>query len=310
MPHVIDCPPFGFAATSAPHGSETVLVRLKGFHSSEDGNAFTACLDGLSGQFLDKLPPSVRPRESRIDHLVAVITRDSKATVYCNELDITLKARVKRPMQAGEGVTNEDITDIAEVALGGIQVPCDAGFVALFSVRWSKAVYYDLVPIAPVSRADRTDDVAAIMAGMFSYLIHQDRLAITEAQWAELFRQRWFPFIGHTSAQLRSLLTHADMRVSIDHLLPEMLEHARALSASLRSLIGQRSELAEHRLTLSKALEHFENGDYVSSIPMLYSRIEGVLKELRDTLFRRYITRRLGQGGSCLSAAQSRPTFA
>jgi len=269
----------GFVAKAAPKGSATVEVALRGFYSSEDGESLIACLDGFSKTILDMIPPERRPRESQVEHLVASIRKDGKATVYVNELTMTAKFRAKRAVAAGQPVGKDEVADIKEIELGGVELSKDAALVVILSVGWRKGVYFDFTPIAPEVASPREIDQKILLAELFTYLVFQDRFRISDEQWTELFRQGWFPFIGLTQDQLRSILTHASLKAPIDPLLDEMVDDARKHAARLRELVANHAYLVEHKETLTRGLQHFESGDYLSSATMLYPRIEGVLRQ-------------------------------
>jgi hypothetical protein len=68
-----------------------------------------------------------RPRESAIDHLVAIIRKGAKATVFINELDIIGVVRAKGGVSAGDPVSKDDIANIHAVEFAGLDLPADAG---------------------------------------------------------------------------------------------------------------------------------------------------------------------------------------
>ena len=132
-------------------------------------------------------------------------------------------------------------------------------------------------------QSSRVRTMAATATSIQSaYLAFQDRFKISDDQWAELFRQRWFPFIGLSSDQLRAILHHASLKVPIDPLLDDMVEDAKAHCIRLREMVATHSALGDHKETLTKALQHFESGDYLSCATMLFPRIEGILRQRKD----------------------------
>lgn len=282
--------PMGFVAEPVPRGSSTVRVRLTAFYSSEDGDDFITCLDGFSSTLLDMLPPGSRPRESQIDHLVAIIRKGGKATVYINELNVTGKVRPKRAVEAGEPVRKDDIADIHEVEFEGIELPPDSALVIILSVGWRKGLYFDFSPLDPDNPRPRAVDPRILLAEIYTYLSFQDRFKISDDQWDELFRQRWFPFIGLSTDQLRAILNHASLKAPIDPLLEDMVEEAQVHCARLRSMVSAHSALHDHRETLTRALQHFESGDYLSCATMLFPRIEGILRQRKKEVLPGRIT--------------------
>jgi hypothetical protein len=274
--------PIGFAAEAVAKGTPNTRVRFAGFYSSEDGDEFLSCLDGFSSMLLDRMPPGKRPRESQVDHFVAIIRKGGKATLYVNELSLTGMVSPKRAFKAGDPISKDDIADIHKASFDGIAFPADAGIVFLVSVGWRKGLFFDYMPLHPIDPQPRTADPNRILAEVVTYLSFPERLKITEDQWTELFRQRWFPFIGLSTDQLRAILTHATLKAPIDSLLDDMVDAARSNCRGLRELVAAQAELRDHRETLTKALEHFETADYLSCSSMLFPRIEGILRHLNS----------------------------
>lgn len=135
MPHEVsfDLLPLGHAV-EACKGGGSVKICPSAFLSTEDGQAFVRQLEDFPSQLLGKLPQNARVAPSQVDHLLAVIRRDRTATVYVNELGITLGVLIGRSMKAGEPVFKNDIVDIATAEFKGVSIPDDTGVLLVFSV--------------------------------------------------------------------------------------------------------------------------------------------------------------------------------
>ena len=138
--------PAGYTLSSVRKG-EQVDVIVKEFTSTEDGDLFVGRLDGFPTQILH-LIPEIHSSPSTIDHLLILIYPDKKAKVFINELEFMLVVQTKRAITAkGQPVMFDDIADVRELALKGIEIPKNTGLVFLFSIGWRKGLYYDFSPL-------------------------------------------------------------------------------------------------------------------------------------------------------------------
>lgn len=269
--------PSGYSLSSARPG-EKVNVAFREFLSSEDGDDFIRRLEGFPNAILSQLPPAHRPRPSQIDHLLIIIRRDQTATVYINELSIVAEMMAKRNISAGEVVSEDDIADIRTVKFEGVEIPANAGFMYVFSVGWRKGVFYDFAPLHPEATESRDFDVAVQLGQFLAYLIFQDRLKISEPAWNTFFAQSWFPFIGLRNELVRELANYALEGWNIDDLVPKISQDVEDSCDRWKAAWSQRQFFADHIEVLSTAIERFRAGDYVSTVAILYPRIEGVLR--------------------------------
>ncbi|WP_437587809.1 hypothetical protein [Sorangium sp. So ce1000] len=277
MPYEIklDLLPVGFSTATAiePLGDHSVEVQLSGFVSSEDGEQFVTMLESLS----DMLKLSSMPiQESMIDHLVAVIRPDCTATVYINEIGIVTTCQAKEEIQGGQPVRLNQIADISRLRLPGVEVPQDAGLIVVISFRWRKGMFFDCTPLA--DKRHREYDIERLLAKQWTYLVYQHRIRISDAQWEELFKQKWFPFNSLSDDLVRLMLTYAQRGASIDLLNSDVEKETRSRCSQLLSKVQKRSYFRDHAGVIAKAIEHFEAGDYISCTCLLYPRIEGVMR--------------------------------
>lgn len=171
----------GGYSLSAGRAGETVKVAVREFLSSEDGTDFIRRLEGFPNIILDRLPPERRVLPSQIDHMLVVIRRDKRATVYINELQVLGEMLAKRDIAAGEAVFGDDIADIRAIKFKGVEVPPDAGVLYLFSSGWRKGMFYDFAPVQQKNPEPRDYDLGVQLGQFVTYLLFQDRLKISDA---------------------------------------------------------------------------------------------------------------------------------
>lgn len=274
--------PAGVSLTAALP-DENVLVSMKAYLSSEDGNDFISHLEAVWGCIESALRPTgVRP--SQVDHFLAVIERSKQATLYCNELQQRALVRAKRSVQAGQEVFKDDIASIEELVFhdstgSRIDIPPDSGIVLILSVGWRKCLYYDFEALIPET-PPRSLDVPKLFGRFHQYLLFQEMYSITEEQWAGMSEWGWFPFIWMKEDD-RLKIIHFATRADEPRTLFE--EVCRTFQSGLRQRIASWRRLPllnEHSEFIERAADHYLSGDYLSAIQVLYPRLEGIMRKL------------------------------
>jgi hypothetical protein len=270
--------PAGYTRTGALEGDEVEVVARE-FTSSEDGELFVSRLEGLPNDLLAMVPHEARITPSRVDHLVGIIEPDLRTTLYINECNFVAHAVSARAVAAGEEMTVDDILDIARVDIEGVDCPPEAGIVCVFSAGWRKGLYFDLEPLLPEAGV-RTYHVNEVLGPLFAYLHNQTVLSLSEEEWTELFRQRWFPFASLPKAILEDLIGAIRSDMTADVFLPKVSGAVRELSPQLMERWRSAPAFQEHVALLERALERYLAEDYLSATALLYPRIEGILRTI------------------------------
>lgn len=116
------------------------------------------------------------------------------------------------------------------------------------------------------------------LAQFYTYLLFQDRLKISDAAWASLLAQGWFPFLPLGTALVKDMVNYGDAGWNVDELLPRISGEVRASVGRWMQKWRKQDFFSPHTEVLSKAVERFEANDYVSAVSILYPRIEGVMR--------------------------------
>lgn len=267
--------PAGYTLKSVKKGEPTDVL-LSEFTSSEDGDHFIQRIEGITSFLLNSITQR-RYIPSSIDHLFSIIYPDKRAIIYINELEQILLIQAKKSIIVGQPVSFEDVADIRELSFRGIEIPNNAGLVFLFSVGWRKGLFYDLTPLH--NEKTKLQYKPEIMFGqLYSYLSFQEIFKITTEDWDKLFAQQWFPFI---SLQRNTIIELID-RVRNDWDIDEMIEKIQdeVLNRLEPLLIAWKKNpvFQEHLSILEQAAERYHAKDYISSISILFPRIEGIMR--------------------------------
>lgn len=278
----LDAPPAGYVLESALEG-ETARVAVREFTSSEDGELFVSRLEGIPQQLLSLLPANARVAPSMVDHLVAIIRKDLTATVYLNECEIHAQIRVARPVEAGEPVLEDDVIDIGRLSFEGVKFPTDAGVACLFSSGWRKGFFFDVEPLL-VDGQDREYEVEELLGSYMAYLDNQRLFSLDEADWSFMIERGWFPFITLPKRVTDSQISFTKSRVDADVVLPQVVAAVKTSVPAFRERWSGSELFRPHLDFLLRALDRFEDADFISCTSIVYPRIEGILRSMHEAL--------------------------
>ena len=274
--------PAGVSLTGALK-DEDFLLSSKAYLSSEDGNDFISHIEAVWGYFSEVYRPSgVLP--SQVDHFLAVIDRNRTATLYLNELQQRAMARAKRPIEAGQHVSRDDIAGVEELVFldsagTQIEIPPENGIVLILSEGWRKCLYYDFAALLPET-PPRSLNISRLFGRFHQQLLFQDMYSITDEQWDGMLAWGWFPFIWMTQEDRSKVIYFSIRSDEPKSLFEEVCENYKAALKD-RSQSWQRlAFFQDHAAFIDKAVEHHMNSDYLSAIQVLYPRIEGIMRRL------------------------------
>ncbi len=269
----------GFAEASA-RGGERIPLSVRDLLTPADGERLQSVLEEASNVFLPSHSPKVV--ESRIGDMIAVLHQNCEVDVFINEAKFMAKVQPKHGLTVGDLVLADTIADVREVVLQNIEVPEDAGVFVVMSIGWRRGVFYDFEPLSTgVMRPAAALPLA--LGSLWSRLLFQDRLRLTELDWSALIDDGWFPFIGLPMGRVKAMVSHLRAGWPMREQLPEIIQETRERIGSIRQLVIDSPLVANHRVVLQKALDHFEANDHVSVVAMLYPRIEGILRDYPTT---------------------------
>ena len=274
MPYDIklDAPLVGISTSIALEG-ETAAIQTRGFFCSDEPALLSKVLDGFWSSILARLPAGAVPSPSHVRHALAVILKDGSTTVWVNDLAIQAQVLSRRPVEKGEPVTADDIADVRSVTLG-VEIPPDAGFAFVYENRWERAYFFDFGPLA--TGVARAFDVSAELGAQKTYLLHRERCRLTDEEWAGLLSQDWFPFILLPQRTLDLMFGLLRAGRSVDLVLNDISAAVEARLPTFLSGMEAKPALAAQIPFIERAIEHFRNGDFLSSVSVLFPRIEGI----------------------------------
>jgi hypothetical protein len=278
----LDEMPAGYLCSVNENGEAVVCIRE--FSSSEDGDSFISRLEGIPAKLISLLPRESGIRAGIVDHLLAIIRPDKTATVYVNELNITLKVQIKRSMEAGSLVYADDVADVDRLSFNGVSFPNNAGILFLFSVGWRKGLFFDFSVLGPNTTTPREYDPEVLFGQYYAYLDFQQLFKITDDEWKSLLAQGWFPFISLTRKTLKDIFGHLRSGQNIDDLTEKIAEEVNAMIPSMVERWKSSPIFQQHGAIFEQAAERYLQQDYISATSILYPRIEGLMRSYHLSL--------------------------
>jgi len=260
---------------------ESVQVVYREFSCSDDGELFISRLEGFPTAILNKIAPSIQP--SQVDHLFIVINKDLSCTVYVNEINTFVKIQTTRSVAAGEEVTNDDIADIDELKLDGINIPEDSAVVYLFSVQWRKGLFFDFEPISP-NGTPRNYNLSRTLGSFYAFLSNRSVFSLNDAQWKILLESDWFPFASLPKDFVKNLIARTKDSGQLDILIPELVTAVHDRIPHMLERWVTIPDFAPHIELIKHATARFLDKDYVSCVAIVFPRIEGILRSVHSSL--------------------------
>jgi hypothetical protein len=269
--------PAGYCMEAARPGEEFPL-QVTGMTTSADGSFFLERLEGIPSMLLEQVGSQRDMRLSQIDHMLAIIHRDRRATIYVNELPIRALTRLAHPVELGTAVYKDDVVDVEALDIGNVDIPTDTGVVFVLSVGWRKGLFYDLGPLNAKLSLSRSFDVRSLFGDMYARLLFHERFEIPDENWEAMFRSRWFPFSGLKTDTIGKMLGHLRSGFDVDELTSDIVAEVTAtLDAWLQSW-REHPAFQGHIPFLEQAVTDFRQGRHTQCVHVLYPRIEGILR--------------------------------
>jgi len=284
MPYEIklSAPTAGFTAERC-EGPGEMTVYVRGLFTPESGPLFYKMLEGLAGGYLGPHLSEGPRLVSNINNVLVIVRRDLTATVYVDELGYQSRIQPKRSVKKGEGIAREDIADVDDFKLihsktGEISIGNDEGFYLLFRVGWKQALYFDLEPLVG---NPREIPFGKTLAACWTLLTFDEVFSLTETDFQKLFDIGWFPFVGI----LGPLFEGLSNTITDDTNPTKAIERiCDAFDNETLDKMLKRFEkyafLEEHIPFLETGIERLKAGDYLSSVHVVWPRIEGLMRKL------------------------------
>lgn len=274
---------FSIEAKRTTKNGEQVKICQQAFLTDNNGDFFYACLDQISKIFLRDWIIRERRNESSINNCLILISGENSAKVYIN-IPTVMNIIARKRIEAGDPVTREHIADIREIVLTDPEVEEASylGIIYIFSVGWRRGLYYSL---ASTIKGEPTivgnSNMKTLFASFYAYMIFPEIYRIFPEIKEELIRNGWFPFIRILGRNFDSLCEAIKHDFPLSDISLEIVDSFDKQSFNDMFNAWMKKDLfRNHKTIIRKGIDEFLEGDYISSIHILYPRIEGLMRHI------------------------------
>lgn len=267
----------GYSINAARSG-DTATVQVSGATSMEDGDLHIKYLEGFPKTVLSMIDKEIQPCD--IKSMIVLVSKDLKARVYINEVDIRGYAFLKaNKIEKGQAVTKDDISGFERIKLGKIEFPDDHAFFCVLSFGWDRMYLFDFSPLDEQENRKIEYDVEKFIGSYYSYLSFKTIHKISDSDWAELLEQNWFPFYALKFSTIESMINYARAGWDIDELIETIEAEAINYIEDRIIIWGENDDLSIFVDFLNLAIERHKSDDFVSSSSIIYPKIEGLIRQ-------------------------------
>lgn len=264
-------------SVSAAKGGENVQVQVSGATSTEDGDLHLKYLNGFPQTILSMLEAEFQPGD--IKSMVVLISKDLKAKVYINEVEVYGQVFVKaKSVEKGQAVRKDDISGFERIQLSGIEFTEDQAYFCILSIGWDKAYIFDFSPLDDQLDRKIEYDVEKLLGSYFSYLLFGTIHKISASDWDNILRQNWFPFYALKYSTIESLVSHARVEWNIDELIDKIELEAISYIEERKSTWANDKNISPFVCFLELATSRHQQNDFVSSSSIIYPKIEALIR--------------------------------
>lgn len=267
----------GYSVSAAKAG-EKVQVQFSGATSTEDGDLHLKYLNGFPQTILSMLEKEFQP--SDIKSMVVLISKDLKAKIYINEVEVYAQAFAKaKKIEKGQAVGKDDISGFDRIQLSGIEFPEDHAYFCILSLGWDKAYIFDFSPLDDQLDRKIEYDVEKLLGSYFSYLSFGSIHKIPASDWDNILRQNWFPFYALKFSTVELIVSYARAEWNIDELINKIESDILFYIEERKPIWDNDENLSPFVCFLESALSRHKADDFLSSSSIIYPKIEALIRK-------------------------------
>lgn len=256
---------------------EMIQIAVREFLRDSDGELFYACLDQISGLFLRDWMIKESRSESTINNCL-IFLYNNVANIYIN-IPTVMNIIAKRRLESGCAIIKDDIADIRQIDFPGIKMESDCGIIYIFSNGWRRGLYFDLIPIQQSKKQHDPVDLKTLFASLHSYLIFPEVHELDPTIKKQLIKSGWFPFIRILGKPFEKIHQAIKYEFPIVDVSLEVIDTFK--DEAIKDMVDawmNKEILKKHETVIRRGIERFIDGDYISSIHVLFPRIEGIMR--------------------------------
>ena len=278
-------PTIGFTTERASAEDTTISICHKAFTCSDDGVSFYELVDNYFRDYAH----DYRSHGVFADTTRLIIIQEDKfgnAVSYINPDYTTAMLYVgSGPRAMGDLVSEDDVAAVTDIRMPELAEPVFTGSLAiLFTHRFFRYFYYDFTNVARARNGllEEPIHVLDVLAFVHTRALFRDRLSIPEVELEAMLSAGWFPFASLPRAILQHM--REDAKLSPPNFAVTSMEVAKWMNIDVQqgmlSRWKGREQLSSHLPFIERALDRFNQEDYLSACALITSRLEGILRRL------------------------------
>ena len=268
----------GVAGESGRPGQKMKVVTK--LATTSDDPFFHLCVEGLrdllrglannAGKYVDV---------SDYRYTLLVIHPDETADLWLDAAAVAMKAMMKRPMQRGSVVFENDIVDVTAMQFPLVKIEATDRLLCLFREGWRWGLYFDFNPEGNALSVGEAELALGRLHRHLKFRHLYDAMS-EEALLKRLMQAGWFPFAEIIGKEFRSLV--AAEAAGFDLAEPESEIFRQFDEARLNRMYDRWKSKAHFQpkdAILRSALDAYNAKNWIAVCKIALSEIEGILRE-------------------------------
>ena len=267
----------GVTQSAGKAGDQIQIVR-RAFYTDYDGDFFFSCLDSISSVFLNKWLTKNKKSSSEISNCLIFLNRESVAKFFINcpiKMEILLKGN---PITRGR-VYKNDIADIRRLQFPGVHFPENCAIIFIFSDEWRRGLYFDFFPLDH-EYEKLGEDLNELFARFYVQLHFPEIFRQTSELRQKMYDRGWFPFIRLLGSHYSDIFNLMKNNLPLDEFETHMVDSYDILIENIANSWMKNQNFKDREVFIRKGIEEYLEGDYISTISILYPHIEGLIRGL------------------------------
>lgn len=208
--------------------------------------------------------------------VLLVIKPDQTAKLWIDTLNVTLRARLKSPVRAGEQIYDKQVADVLSLQFLDVDLAPEDGVVFMFREGWRFALFFDFNPEKKLN----VPEFYATLGALYRHLKYRETYdAVTNSDTLkQLFLQGWFPFVELSTSEFMSLVYPLEAGKTLGNAETTLIESFdRERIERMFSRWQTKAHFADKEAILRSAIESYLRKDPIATLKTLMTEIEGVL---------------------------------
>lgn len=242
--------------------------------TNSDEPEFHNYIEQLSNPFFNKV--GVFP--NAVYQFLILIHKDLSADLYINDFPVAIKIMVKRDVKKLEVIKSKDIADIQRLKFPNIEIVKTDKVIYCFKVGWKFGLFFDL------GRELDLDAMELDLGTSYRNLSFQYVYEVlkNEAQFEEMIRDGWFPFIEIIGGEYRSLSEAYQNKFHFEERIDEIVKSFnKARTEKMTNKWWGKQIFKNKKEILQAGVNAFLRGDnegYINCIKTLLTELEGIIR--------------------------------